>query len=86
MIWYLFTVIGFPPPGSGRQTCIKVGKRQNNKRNNTETQNTQNRKQKYITNTSIKRILKNISRLVGNNKEKHIIMRQRTTQNQQTIT
>jgi hypothetical protein len=28
MIRYLFTAIGFPPGGSGRWTCAKVGKRQ----------------------------------------------------------
>ena len=27
MILYLFTAIGFPPGGSGQQTCIKIGNR-----------------------------------------------------------
>jgi hypothetical protein len=28
MSLYLFTAIGFPPGGSGRSTCTKIGKRQ----------------------------------------------------------
>ena len=51
MIWYdkcyLFTAIGFPAGGIGRQTCTKyrgetaVYKTRNNTRNSTKTQNTQ---------------------------------------------
>jgi hypothetical protein len=41
----------FPPGGGGRWTCTKIGKRQHKRRNstqnNTNTQNTQNGKQKY---------------------------------------
>ena len=52
MIWYLFTAIGFPPGSNGRQTCTEIGNRQqkrNNTQNNTKSQNTQIRKQKYKT-------------------------------------
>jgi len=56
MIWYLFTEIGFPPGDSGRYTCTNFGKRQRKRetihktvKNNTETQNTQYRTQKYKT-------------------------------------
>jgi hypothetical protein len=30
-----FTAIGFPPDGSGWETCTKIGKRRHRKRNNT---------------------------------------------------
>jgi hypothetical protein len=55
---YLFTAIGFGPGGSGRYVCTKIGKRQhkrrNNTHNNTKTQDTQYRTQKYRTKKSIK--------------------------------
>jgi len=28
MIWYLLIAVSFPPGGSGRKTCAKIGKRQ----------------------------------------------------------
>ena len=44
---YLFTSIGFPPGGSGQQTCIKMGKRQHKMRNKPQNNTkTKNRKQK----------------------------------------
>ena len=48
----MVTAVGFPSGGSGRWTCTKLGKRQiyttgKNTQNNTKTQNTQNRKEKY---------------------------------------
>ena len=60
----------------------------NNTQNNTKTiqKHRIHKRKKYKTKTIIKRILKNISRVIGNNKEKQIIMRQRATQNLKTIT
>ena len=40
------TAVRFLPSGSGQYTFTKIGKRQHWRRNNTQTQNTQNRKQK----------------------------------------
>jgi hypothetical protein len=76
-MWYLFAGIGFLPGGSDRQTCVY--KRRNNTQNNTKTQNG---KQTYILNkeTNLERILKNIGRVIKNNKEKQFIMRQRSAQ------
>jgi len=33
---YLFTAAGFPPGGSDRETCTKIGNRQQKRRNNTQ--------------------------------------------------
>jgi hypothetical protein len=49
MVRYLFTEIGFPPTGNGRQTGTKIMKSYVRKEKNTKTQNIQNRKQTYKT-------------------------------------
>jgi len=43
---YLFTVIGFPPGGSGRETCTKIGNRQHKRRNNTQKMQKQHKQQR----------------------------------------
>jgi len=58
-------------------TIIYLGR--NSTQNNTKTikksQNAQNRKQKHKTKTTVQRILRQISRVIKNSKEKQIIMR-----------
>ena len=68
---------------NSKETAIY--KRRNNTQNNTETQNTQNRKQKYEAEKHKTNIIKHKS---SNQKiaEEQIIMRKRTTQNQHTAT
>jgi hypothetical protein len=57
---YLFTAVGFPPGGSGLQTCTEMVKRRRNNK-----QSTQNGKTKTQTKkANIKRKLKSIRRVI----------------------
>ena len=68
MIWYLFTAIGFPPGGSGRLTCVKVGKGQIYRKGEAVHKPVQKRENTNMGNkhgkTSTKRLLKSLSRVI----------------------
>jgi hypothetical protein len=63
----ILTAIGFPPGGSGRQSCTQIENKllyectwlRNNIQNNTKTQDTQIESKTYKTRKKIKRIIKN---------------------------
>jgi hypothetical protein len=68
MILFLFTAIGFPPCGSGRYICIKIGKRQLYTKGETIHKTIQNTEYtKYKTYKTSKQHKKNVEKCKSSN-------------------
>jgi len=84
---YLSTAIGFPSDGNAGQNCTQIEKRQlYTKGGKIHKRNSQSRKQENKTkNRHRKNIINKVEQL-ENNKEKQIIMTQRTVGNLHAVT